>query len=352
MSIAIAARRAAGIVSLGEQDRASTLSTAVCRVLASAYDRFARDPMIYALIVRSQHDGAFAAGLDTREIAELARHHPQAAASAIGDMLRVCWQQECFTKPIVSLLDGQVEGGGPGVSLHGTHRVAGERYGFACAATDMGLVPAGGLCHVLAHLANSVGIYLALTGHCIGRADALRHGLVTHCIDDRHFDTIEEQLADADPVDPILDGLHRDPPGADLPDREAAIARCFSADSVDGILARLESERGADAAWARETAADLRQKSPLAIKVSLDLIRRARGLDLSSLLLIEYGVLAHLVARPDVQRAILDERGGDIPAWEPAALAGVTESLRAAVFAAPAGPNLTLRARADMQSQT
>lgn len=351
MNIAITARRAAGIVSLGEPDRAGTLSTEVCRVLASAYDRFARDPMTYALIVRSQHDGAFAAGLDTREIAELARHDPQAAASAIGDMLRVCWQQECFTKPIVSLIDGQVEGGGPGVSLHGTHRVAGERYRFVCAATGMGLVPAGGLCHALAHLANSVGIYLALTGHGIGRAYAFRHGLVTHCIDARHFDAIEEQLADADPVDPILDALHGEPAGGDLPDREPAIARCFSADSVDGIVARLENEGGVHAAWARQTAADLRKRSPLALKVSLDLIRKARGLDLSSLLLIEYGVLTHLAAGPDVQRSILGERGGNTPTWEPAALAGITQGMRAAAFAAQAGPKFTLRVRSDMQTQ-
>ena len=352
MSIAITARRAAGIHRLGEPDRASTLSTDVCRVLASAYDRFARDPMIYALIVRSQCDGTFAAGLDTRQITQLTRRDPQAAASAIGDMLRVCWQQECFTKPIVSLIDGRVEGGGPGVSLHGTHRVAGERYRFVCAATGLGLVPAGGLGHVLAQLANSVGIYLALTGHCIGRADALRHGLVTHCVDARHFDAIEERLAEADPVDPILDGLHVEPAGGDLPDREPAIARCFSADSVDDIVARLESESGAQAAWARKTAADLRQKSPLALKVSLDLVRKARGLDLSSLLPVEHGVLTHLAARPDVQRAILDERGADIPAWEPAALAGVTQGMRAAAFAAQAEPKLTLRARSDLQSQT
>jgi enoyl-CoA hydratase len=348
VSIGIAARRAAGIVSLGTADRASGLGTEDCRALASAYQRFARDPVIYALAVRSQYDGAFADGLDVREMAENARREPQAAARVIGEMLGLCWQQECFTKPIVSLMDGPVEGGGPGVSLYGTHRVAGERYRFSIAATSLGLVPMGGVGHVLARLANSVGIYLALTGQGIGPGDALRHGLVTHCIQACHFDAIEARLADADPVDPLVDGLQAALSNTPLAEHEPAIARCFSADTVEDILGRLDSENGA---WPRQAAADLRTRSPLALKISLDLLRRARGLDLRSYLILEHGVLAYLIARPDVQHAPLHEGGAKSASWEPSSLAGVTDGLRATAFERQAAPNLTLRARADMQAQ-
>lgn len=348
MSIDIAARHAAGVICLGEPDHAHRLDSEDCRALISAYDRFARAPIIYALVVRSRYDGAFADGLDVREMAEAARSGPQAAAGAIGDMLRVCWQQECFTKPIVSLIDGHVEAGGPGVSLYGTHRVAGECYSFACRATGLGLVPAGGLGHVLARLANSVGVYLALTGHGIARGDAFRHGLVTHCIDRRHFDAIEAHLADADPVDPVVDGLHVMPGDAPLAEYEPSIARCFSADTAEEILGRLDGEAGGSGTWARQAAADLRAKSPLALKVSLELLKKARGLDLRSYLVLEHGVLTHLTSRPDVQRAILD---GGPSAWEPASLTAVTEGQRASVFTAQSETRLTLRGRADMQKQ-
>jgi enoyl-CoA hydratase len=300
--------------------------------------------------VRSRYDGAFADGLDVREMAEAALSGPQAAAGVIGEMLQACWQQECFTKPIVSLIDGHVEGGGPGVSLHGTHRVAGERYRFACAATGVGLVPAGGLGLVLARLGNSVGVYLALTGRGIGRGDAFRHGLVTHCIEARHFDAIEEHLANADPVDPVVDGLHAAPEDAWLAEYEPAIARCFSADTVEEILGRLDSEAGHED-WARQVAADLRKRSPLALKVSLELLKKARGLDLRSYLILEHSVLAHLAARPDVRRAILEGTAGETGMWDPASLAAVTEGQRAAVLSLDAIPALALRARSDMQTQ-
>lgn len=350
MSIAIAARHAAGVASLGTADRPGRLGTETCRVLASAYVRFARDPVIYALAVRSQHDGAFADGLDVREMAEAAGRGPPDVASVVGEMLQLCWQQECFTKPIVSLIDGPVEGGGPGVSLNGTHRVVGARYRFACGATALGLVPMGGLGHVLARLANSVGVYLALTGHSIGRGDALRHGLVTHCIDARHFDAVEAHLAEADPVDPVVDGLHEAPIDTPLAEHEPAIARCFSADTVEDILGRLDAENGESEPWASQAADDLRTRSPLALKVSLGLLKRARGLDLRSYLIMEHGVLAAMAARPDAQRAILGDP--ERTSWAPSSLADVTDGACAAVFERKPAPNLTLRARADMQAQT
>jgi enoyl-CoA hydratase len=350
VSIAIADRHAAGVVSLGTTEHPGKLGAEECRALATAYERFARDPIIYALVVRSQYDGAFADGLDVREMAAAAGREPQAATGVVGEMLKLCWQQECFTKPIVSLMDGPVEGGGPGVSLYGTHRVAGARYRFACEATARGLVPMGGLGHVLARLANSVGVYLALTGHGIGRGDALRHGLVTHCIDASHFGAIEARLADADPVDVICDGMHEAPNDAPLAEHEPAIARYFSADTVEDIVGRLDSEGGKHATWARQAAADLRKRSPLALKVSLQLLRKARGMDLRSYLILEHGVLAFLAARPDAQRAILREAGEGF-AWEPLSLADVTEGLQAKVFEAHPAPALALRARSDMQAQ-
>jgi enoyl-CoA hydratase len=349
VSVAIADRHAAGVVSLGITERPGKLGAEECRALASAYERFARDPVIYALVVGSQH-AVFADGLDVREMAAAARREPEGAAGVIGEMLQLCWQQECFTKPIVSLINGPVEGGGPGVSLYGTHRVAGARYRFTCRATALGLVPMGGLGHVLARLANSVGVYLALTGHSMGPGDALRHGLVTHCVDASHFGAIEARLADADPVDAICDGMHQTPNDASLAEHEPAIARCFSAPTVEDIVRRLDSEGGGHAIWARRAAADLRKRSPLALKASLELLKKARGIDLRSYLHLEHGVLAFLAARPDAQRAILREAGEEF-AWDALSLADVTEGLQAKVFEMRATPALALRARSDMQAQ-
>ena len=54
-------------------------------------------------------------------------------------------------------------------------------------------------------------MYLALTGRSVGRADAYRLGLVTHCIPAARFAEIRGAVADADPVDPVLDDAPRGP---------------------------------------------------------------------------------------------------------------------------------------------
>ena len=85
-------------------------------------------------------------------------------------------------KPTVSLIDGVVVGSGVGISLYGTHRVAGERYRFAMPETGIGLFPDVGVAWAFARLPDEIGMYLGLTGRSIGRADAYRLGLATHCI--------------------------------------------------------------------------------------------------------------------------------------------------------------------------
>ena len=80
------------------------------------------------------------------------------------------WLLECFSKPTVSLMDGLVMGAGAGISIHGTHRVAGERYAFAMPETGIGFFPDDGLAWIFARLPGHVGLYLG-AGHMIHAPD-------------------------------------------------------------------------------------------------------------------------------------------------------------------------------------
>ena len=69
-----------------------------------------------------------------------------------------------FPKPYVALIDGFAMGGGCGVSMHGSHRVASENAMFAMPETAIGLFPDIGATIFLNHLPGEIGMYLALTG--------------------------------------------------------------------------------------------------------------------------------------------------------------------------------------------
>ena len=172
---------AAGIVTLNRPRALNALTAAMRAQIAAAFAAWTRDPQVYAAVIVSATDRAFCAGGDVREMVELGKSRPEEARRSIAAEYALNWQLDCFTKPTVSLIDGMVMGSGVGITLYGTHRVAGERYRFAMPETGIGLFPDDGVSWAFARMPDEIGMYLALTGRAIGRADAYRLGLVTHC---------------------------------------------------------------------------------------------------------------------------------------------------------------------------
>ena len=168
--ISIVIDRSVAIITFDRPKALNALTRDMRARMLVAFPKFARDPMIYAVVQRSTSPKAFSAGADVREIIALAKSDMVAARRAFREEYALDWQIECFSKPTVSLIDGMVMGGGVGVSAFGTHRVAGEGYRWAMPETMIGLFPDVGVAHTLSRLDGSVGMYLGLTGHTIGRA--------------------------------------------------------------------------------------------------------------------------------------------------------------------------------------
>lgn len=314
---------------------------------------FARDPQVYAVVVESESPRAFSSGSDVREVLSLAEADLAQGNKTFADEYALNWQCECFSKPTVSLIDGMVMGGGVGISLYGTHRIAGERYAFAMPETMIGLFPDVGVCHVLARLPDQVGMYLGLTGRSIGRADALRLGLATHCIDADKFAEIKAALIDTWPVDTVLDDRDQDPGAGDLDPYRGVIADCFSAPTVEEIVARLATVEGRTRDWAQEVVADLGKRSPLSLKITHRHIREARARDLRQTLEADYRLAVRLLeAKGDfyegVRAALIDKDGA--PKWQPASLEDVTDAILDDYFAPLGEAELVLPTREDMQA--
>ncbi len=196
------------------------------------------------------------------------RGRESASASSTAPPIRHVWVLEKFIRPNVPLINGLVLGGGIGISLYGTHCVAGEGYRFGMPQVGIGFLPDIGGTYFLPRLLGWTGLYLALTGRLIGPAEAYRQRLVSHTIPAAHFGVIKDALCDNHPIDRLLDGLHRDPGEGELVRHTPLIDRVFSAPSVEAILQRLDDERGEDEAFAHETAVEIRKKSPTSLKIA------------------------------------------------------------------------------------
>ncbi len=340
------------LITLDRPRALNALTHAMRSDFGKALTRASRDPNIYCVAVQSTSPKAFSAGSDVREIVTAAARDMAEARAMFAEEYARNWHCECFSKPTVSLIGGMVMGGGAGISLYGTHRVAAQGYRFAMPETAIGLFPDVGTCHVFARLPGHVGAYLGLTGRMIGRADAYALGLATHCIDAGQFAAIKSLLADAEPVDPVLDDRHIDPGEGELERHRETIAHCFAAASVEDILARLSVVSGSAQTWAQGVIADLRARSPLSLKITLRHIRDAKALDLRETLQRDYRIASHCLDGGDFfegARAVLIDKDG-APRWQPPRLEDVTPAMVERYFQTLADAELVLPTRSDMQA--
>ena len=114
------------VVTLNRPQALNALTDAMRAQLAAAIPRWARDPQVYAVLIVSSSERAFCAGGDVREMIDWGRNRKAEARRSLAAEYALNWALDRFTKPTISLIDGAVMGGGVGISLYGTHRVAGE----------------------------------------------------------------------------------------------------------------------------------------------------------------------------------------------------------------------------------
>jgi enoyl-CoA hydratase len=345
-------RAGAGVVAvLDRPARLNAIDAAMKAALTIEIPRIARDPQVYAVILRAAPARMFCAGGDIRELYDLVLRSRDAALAECAREYSLIWLFDCFSKPTVALMDGAVLGTGAGIVQSLTHRVAAAGYRFQMPETAIGYFPDNGVSWHLAKLPHEIGTWLGLTGTAIERADAYWLGLLTHCIDAEHFAEISAEIADAQPIDPVLDTRHADPGTAPLAALAPTIQRCFGASSVMEIMARLAASRD-NRAWCQATLAALAERSPTALEVTLQLIRRARSLDLRQTLTIEYRLARHLVVGHDFLegvRARIIEKSGQ-PRWRPAVTSDVGVRGIERLFEPMTEGELTLPTRMEMQA--
>src|SRR5262249_52091319 len=218
---------------------------------------------------------AFSAGGDIRALYELGRAGRQEEALPF-------WRDEYtlnafikrYPKPYVALIDGIVMGGGVGVSIHGSHRVAGDKFQFAMPEVGIGFFPDVGATWLLPHMPGEAGTYSALTGERLKAADAVAAGIATHHVASGRFSDLLDALCGNVSVDAVLAAFAESPGAGPLIHRSATIDRLFVGDRVEDILDRLDREaKGGVDDWARATAMTIRTKSPTSLKIALAQMR-------------------------------------------------------------------------------
>ena len=255
-----------GLMTLNRPKALNALSHGMILEMERVMPQWEKDPAVKAVVLRGAGDRAFCAGGDVAGLYREMRDDPK------GTVRRDFFRDEYivnrriyrFAKPWISLIDGIDMGGGVGLSVHGSHSVASEKFLFAMPETTIGLFPDVGGGYFLTRLPGALGTFLALTSHRLKAADALWAGIVDAYVPSAKMNELQAALGAADlsgpdanrKVDAVIARFAGDAGMPTLPAMMPDIDRCFSAESLQEIEAKLRKHAGRVGAEAARGAAE------------------------------------------------------------------------------------------------
>ncbi len=239
-----------------------------------------------------------------------------------------------FPKPYIALIHGIVMGGGVGVSVHGSHRIAGETTMFAMPETGIGLFPDVGGSYFLPRCPGQIGMYLALTGARLKTADTLYAGVATHFVPVAKWDELIERLADDAAPQDVLEALGELVPGDFL----LSIARRSIGYSAATPSKKFWPRSMPSTPTGRATQPPtIRTKSPTSLKIAFRQMREGAKLNFDDCMKMEFRMVNRVVAGHDfyegVRATIIDKDGA--PKWKPSVLTDVSDADVRRLFRAP-----------------
>lgn len=318
----------------------NAFTTAMGTRLQKLYKSWEDDPDI-GFIVMKGSGKAFCAGGD---IVSLYHMINKGKIDDCKDFFRACYTfiyllGTCL-KPHVAILNGITMGGGAGVSIPGTFRIATDKTVFATPESLIGFHTDAGASFYLSHLPGHLGEFLALTGDRLNGSEMMASGLATHYLHSSRLPLIEEELGKIVTDDPSVVEASLDKYGEVVyPDETSVLQRielldkCFSHDTVEEIIDAVECEAGRTKdAWCISTLKRLKEVSPLSLKVSLRSIREGRFQTLDQCLVREYRMSLQGITKQisndfceGVRARVVDKDFA--PKWDPPSVEHVSKDM-------------------------
>jgi len=324
----------AGRISLNRPQALHALTQEMCSAMIAALRTWRSDGSIKIVMIDHAEGRGFCAGGDVRMLAQSGAADGAEARAFFHEEYRLNHLLFAYRKKKVAFMDGVTMGGGVGLAMPCTYRIATENTRFAMPETAIGLFPDVGGGWYLSRLPGRVGQFLALTGARLDGAECHYLGIATHYIPQAALEEVKEQIA-ARPerIDGILGTAAVTPPPARIADNLVHLNKAFASDRLEDIMHALEHD-GSE--WATTELGTLQTKSPQACKVALRLLAQGAGMrDFADEMRQEYAVAARVVQRPDFiegVRAVLVDKD-NMPCWDPATPEAVTDQILDTIFA-------------------
>jgi len=330
-----------GHITLNRPKALNALTYGMCEEITRLLVAWEKDKNIGAVIIDGEGDRAFCAGGDVILLHDSGKAGDKRAENfwrieyALNELIHR------YSKPYITLIDGFVMGGGVGLSVHGRLRVAGDATMFAMPETGIGYFPDVGGTYFLPRLGMDIGQWLGLTGARLDAGQSCHLGVANAFVSSTRHDDLIKALgaatldgSDAAVANVMIDFVQAPPVCELIP----GAVKAFGEKTVPAILRALDKD-GSE--WAQKQAINIRRKSPLAMCVTFEALRRGAKKNFQEVMTQELDLSLNFLKTQDFYegiRAQLIDKDRN-PKWSHEAVNDVTEPQVQRVFRKVAKPS-------------
>ena len=329
----------AGIVKLDRPDALHALSIEMVEQMTSHLLEWQNDHEVGHVIVSSTGQKAFCSGGDVRQAVSYVKADP--AGFSAEPYFRSEYTLDrvvaTYSKPIISLVNGVVMGGGLGLCRNGAVMIVSESIKCAMPETAIGLFPDVGASLFLRVPGIAIGLMLGMTGQIIGAGDAIAWQIADKCVPFDKFDDLKDKLCECESeisaIGEVVSEFEVSGPEPIFAKQETLINSLFQG-TVEEIVQRV-----AACADKTELAKNwhhaLITRCPASIAVIHRLLAKMPPSDsLSEALKLDFQIACRMMRRSDFSegvRAVLIDKDNS-PNWSPINITSITESEIDAIF--------------------
>lgn len=311
-------------ITLNRPQKLNALNNEMCNDIIPRLIEFSKSKSANLILIKSNSDKSFCSGGDVIQCAKYnLENNTNKSIEFFQNEYNLDYLLSIYGKPIVSLVNGIVMGGGVGLSVHGPFRVVTESTRFAMPETSIGFFNDVGTSFWLPKLDGNLGYYLSLTGDELTGFDTLLMGFGTHYVPSNRFPELINRLSTIELpnlavdrrnnqifnhnnssqlfpiVNSVIEEFVEEIPKThkfkyDL-DQLNTIEKCFNPNknkTIEDIISSLEED---GSTFAIETIKKLNSKSPISLNLNWNLLLRNKNATIQESLTRELRLAAKLM---------------------------------------------------------
>ena len=302
-----------GIIKLNRPDSLNALNYDMAEIFLDTLLEWKKDKKIKRVMLFGEGKSLCAGG-DVKSLF---------LSSGKSNLKEIFFQKEYFlnniineySKKYLSVWDGIVMGGGVGLSIYGSYRLASEKAKFAMPETAIGFFPDVGGSYFLSKLRKGNGLYLGLTGKICNARDMMDLGLATHYIPSESIQKTKKNYIENGNINT---SSYYPEMSSEIIENQSFIEDIFQG-TIEDIINKLKIS---NSEFGQKIYSHLLTRCPMSLAVTARLLNICQSKTLKECLKVEYQLSQKMVYRNDFNNgvnSILISKDQS-PKWEPSTI--------------------------------